>query len=750
MDKNQAKSRVDLEQNISIGSLDTVTEEVNSAIVCVDDEPGILNSLGEQLKRSLGQQYDIELVDSAEEAIALFAELTAEGVDIPVVICDRIMPDMTGDRLLIELHRLYPDTLKILLTGQANADAIGNLVNADALYRYVSKPWDETDLILTVKEALKGYQQEQQLAKQNERLTKINRELASSVALLKTTLEATADGILVLNDGGNIVNYNQKFIDIWELPLGTDLDSKQISTLILNQLTEPYAKHLKNRYTQFTWKNYDRLELKNGKIVECYSQTQQSQLHQVTEVWSFRDVTEHKKAQDIIQHQAFHDSLTNLPNRTLFDRELAKALDRVEKTQKMLAVMFLDLDRFKTINDSLGHAIGDLLLKSVVERLKKCIRNEDIVARWGGDEFTILLPEIHSREDASAIALRILKALESSFSLESHELYISSSIGIAVFPDDGTDADALLKNADAALYWVKEKGRNNYQHYNLNLNSQAHELLNLATNLYNALENKEFALYYQPIVEIATNKIVKMEALLRWQHPELGIVSPDLFIPIAEENGLIVAIGEWVLYTACTQIKAWQKMGLSDLKIAVNLSARQFYNNDLVQTIKQVIEQTQLNPGCLELEVTETATMRNTALAKQVLCDLKDMGISLSMDDFGTGYSSLSYLKDYPFDTLKIDRSFIMDLSVNSLNLAIINAIVALGKGLNLQIVVEGVETRQLKNLLETLNCGYMQGYFFSSPVSAIEATDLLLQSQGVGELCTKSNVSDTGFEYHR
>ena len=709
-----------------------------AAIICIDDDPVILNSLGEQLKRSLGNNYDIELVDSAAEAIVVCAELEAEEIDIPVIICDQMMPEITGDRLLIKLHELYPQTLKILLTGQAEADAVGNLVNAAALYRYLTKPWNETDLILTVKEALKRYQQEKQLARQSKTLTKINQQLESSISLLQATLDATADGILVLDNDGRVVNYNQKFMEIWQLSSTPKGCEEGVLSLVMAELADPYANNLKARRTQFAQNNYDLWELKNGKILECYFQAQLLQEQQVGQVWSFRDVTQHKQAQALIQHQAFHDSLTNLPNRAFFDRELARILERAEHNHKMLAVMFLDLDRFKIINDTLGHAVGDLLLQSVVERLKKCVREQDIISRWGGDEFTLLLPEINSREDATAIAKRILKVLKSSFDLEGHHLHISSSIGIAIYPDDGTSADNLLKNADAALYSVKEKGRNDYQHYNLNLNSQARELLNLENDLHHALENQEFTLFYQPIVEVTTNKIVKMEALLRWQHPELGLVAPDLFIPIAEENGLIVAIGEWVLQTACAQVKAWQEIGLSSLKITVNLSARQFYNNDLVQTIAQVLQTTNLTPQSLELEITETATMRNTALAKQILSDLDAMGISLSMDDFGTGYSSLGYLRDFPFDTLKVDRSFTMDSIVNSHNLAIVNAIIALGKGLNLQIVAEGVESKQLKDLLEKLSCRYMQGYFFSLPLNKIEATDLLLKSERNGGIIHK------------
>ncbi|GAB4539621.1 MAG: EAL domain-containing protein [Pleurocapsa sp.] len=702
---------------------------INAAIICVDDDPVILNSLGEQLKRSLGQEYDIELVNNGEDAIALCAELIAEEVEIPLIICDQVMSVMMGDELLIKLHSLYPTTVKILLTGQADADAVGNLVNAAALYRYLTKPWNETDLILTVREALKRYQHEQQLAEQNQILTEVNQQLENSISLLQATLEATADGILVLDNGGKVINYNQKFIDIWGLPSAIAEDSDRVLTSVMQELVEPYASNLRERYTKFTQNNYDCLELKNGKILECYSQAQRFQQQTIGQVWSFRDVTEHRQAQALIQYQAFHDSLTNLPNRILFDRQLAKALNQARNHRKMLAVMFLDLDRFKIINDTLGHAVGDLLLKNVVERLKLCIREQDIISRWGGDEFTLLLPEIHCSEDASAIAQRILEALKSSFDIDGHYLHVTSSIGIAVYPQDGEDADTLLKNADFALYQVKEQGRNDYQHYSLALNSQGHELLSLENHLHYALYKEEFILYYQPIVEVTTGKIVKMEALLRWQHPKLGLLSPDLFIPIAEENGLIIAIGEWVLETACAQNKAWQEMGLPPIAIAVNLSARQFRNYNLIATVDKILQKTNVNSRWLELEITETTTMQNTELALKVLLALDQMGISLAMDDFGTGYSSLSYLKEFPFHTIKIDRSFIKDLSANSKDLAIVNAITTLGRGLNLNIVAEGVDSEQLKTLLATLHCNYMQGYIFSPPVPATEATNLLLRS---------------------
>ena len=701
-----------------------------AAIICVDDNFVILNSLGEQLKRSLGQQYDIELVNNGANAIKLCAELVAEGIDIPVIISDQIMPGMPGDQLLIELHALYPNTLKILLTGQADAAAVGNLVNAAALYRYVTKPWNETDLILTVQEAVKRYQQEQRISQQNKILVQINQQLANSISLLEATLEATADGILVLDNSGKIVSYNQKFIDIWELSTLVELDHQQIITSILEELSEPYATNFRDNGTQFVQNNYDCLELKNGKVLECYSQAQQIQEQTIGQVWSFRDITEHKKSQALIQHQAFHDSLTHLPNRILFDQKLAQALNQASRNNAMVAVMFLDLDRFKTINDTLGHQVGDLLLKNVVTRLNDCIREQDLISRWGGDEFTILLPDISCREDVTAIANRILEILKPSFDLDGHYLHITCSMGIAIYPGDGEDADTLLKNADAALYRVKEQGRNDYQYYTLNLNSQAYELLNLENDLHFALDKEEFILYYQPIVEVTTGKIVKMEALLRWQHSQLGLVPLDSFIPIAEENGLIVPIGEWVLETACAQNKTWQEMDLSPLVVSVNLSARQFRNYHLVATIAKILQTTGLDPSWLELEITETTTMQNTDTTKQVLLDLNQIGVSLSMDDFGTGYSSLSYLKEFPFSTLKIDRSFIRDLNANSKDLAIIKAIATLTRSLNLQIVIEGVESQQLKNLLESLNCCYMQGHFFSPPVTVAEATSWMMNSK--------------------
>ncbi|MBD1923983.1 PAS domain S-box protein [Microcoleus sp. FACHB-831] len=438
------------------------------------------------------------------------------------------------------------------------------------------------------------------------------------------------------------------------------------------------------------------------------------------------DITSRKAAEAMIQYQAFHDLLTGLPNRTLFNERVFTALTSARSSNSSLAVMFLDLDRFKIINDTLGHAIGDQLLQGVSERLKYCLREGDTFARWGGDEFTLLLPQINDAEDAAKIAQRILEALKPAFNLEGHELYISSSIGIALYPQDGGDVQTLLRNADAALYRAKEHGRNNYRFYLPSMNSQASELLALENQLHQALEREEFVVYYQPQVNVKTGEITGMEALVRWQHPELGLVAPGTFIPLAEANGLIVPIGEWVLRTACAQNKAWQDAGFPPVRVAVNLSARQFQQPTLVAMVGQVLAETGLEARFLELEITETTIMQNVEFARTMLSDLQAMGVHISMDDFGTGYSSLSYLKKFPFHTIKIDQSFIRELTSAPQDTAIISAVNTLGYGLNLRVVAEGVETHEQLQLLRSLQCDEMQGYLFSRSLSVVDATKVL------------------------
>jgi diguanylate cyclase (GGDEF)-like protein len=433
-----------------------------------------------------------------------------------------------------------------------------------------------------------------------------------------------------------------------------------------------------------------------------------------------------QQTEEIVHHQAFHDALTNLPNRILFNDRLDFALASARRSGHYLAVMFLDLDRFKIINDTLGHSIGDDLLKGVAQRLRGCLREGDTVARWGGDEFTVLLPQVQDVEDVINTAYRIHDSLKDPFEVGSHELFVDASIGISLFPEDGQVAELLLQNADVALYRCKEQGRGHYQLYAPTMNSKAPKLFAMENYLRHALERREFLLYYQPKVNTSTGEIVGLETLVRWLHPEMGLVSPAEFIPLAEETGLIIDIGTWVLQAACEQAVQWHRAGLTSLSVAVNLSARQFFQPDLVQVVAQVLEQSQLAASFLELEITETTAVKYMDVTQGILAQMQDMGVQIAMDDFGTGYSSLNYLKQLPLNTLKIDQSFIRDLQPNSKDVEIVKAVIALGQGLNLNVVAEGVESEQQCELLRALNCNIVQGYLFSKPLAVAEMTTLL------------------------
>jgi diguanylate cyclase (GGDEF)-like protein len=439
-----------------------------------------------------------------------------------------------------------------------------------------------------------------------------------------------------------------------------------------------------------------------------------------------QEVQQHQLAAGRAEYLAYYDSLTTLPNRSMFSKLLNHAISLARRDGTQLAVLFVDLDRFKNINDTLGHEAGDLLLQEVGKRLQGCLRESDTVARLGGDEFVILLPALGDGADVEVVAHKILAATSKSFVALGQEFRVTASVGVSTYPKDGDDEQSLMKNADIAMYQAKEEGKNNFQYYSVQMNTNSFERLALESSLRRALEHDEFRLHYQPKIDARSDRIVGVEALLRWQHPELGMVAPTKFLPVAEETGLIVSIGKWVLKTACTQNVAWQQRGLPHLNIAVNLSRRQFSDEGLLRDITAILEETGMSPDLLELEITESTLMHDVDKAMRTLKAFRDMGVRLAIDNFGAGYSSLSNLRRFPVDTIKIDGSFIRDLSNDAENRGIAETIIATGKTLSLTIVAECVETKAQADFLRERACDEFQGFYFSKAVTAGKFVELL------------------------
>ncbi|MBI5483624.1 MAG: EAL domain-containing protein [Deltaproteobacteria bacterium] len=447
-------------------------------------------------------------------------------------------------------------------------------------------------------------------------------------------------------------------------------------------------------------------------------------------VWGVcRDITERKRAQSELFKMAHHDVLTGLPNRILLEDRMFQAKALAKRTKKGFALLFLDLDRFKIINDTLGHAIGDELLQLVAGRLKRSLRETDTVARIGGDEFIILLSSTSGRTDISNLSEKLIGSLSLPFHINEHELFVTASIGICIFPDDADDLDEMMKKSDIAMYHAKALGRNNFQFYNDQMDQNASRHFVISNSLRRGLEHDEFRLYYQPKIDVVSGRIVAIEALARWEHPELGLLSPAEFIQLAEENGLIVQLGEWVLRESCLQNMRWQEAGITGLRMAVNLSGYQLQHNSILPTIRVVLAETGMAPENLELEITESVIMQDPDLAVSVLSEISDLGIHISIDDFGTGYSSLSHLKRFSVNTIKIDKSFVMDVDMENPDSAVTAAIIAMGNSLNLNVIAEGVETQAQYDFLKVHNCGQAQGFLFSHPLPPDEIVKVLWQN---------------------
>ncbi len=475
-------------------------------------------------------------------------------------------------------------------------------------------------------------------------------------------------------------------------------------------------------------------EIRTAETLQSTAGDQLTRLQQANAKLVVATIESHKLVEQLqlakieLDHLAYHDVLTGLPNRILMYDRLAQAITLARRSDRPLAVLFLDLDRFKHINDSLGHAVGDQLLQSVGQRLLGCVRQSDSISRMGGDEFVALLPDIDHPEDAALSAQKMIAAIALPHRIDQHDLHIGASIGISIYPEDGLDAETLIKHADTAMFYAKDNGRNTYAFFEQEMTAHAIARQSIETSLRLALERQEFVLHYQPKINLLSGTIVGIEALVRWQHPQRGLLEPAQFVPIAEDSGLILPLGRWVLREACRQVRAWQDVGLPPITVAVNTSALEFRDGDFLEYLRATLEESRLEPRYLELELTESVLMPDAASTDSVLHALADLGVKLAIDDFGTGYSNLSYLRRLPINTLKIDQSFVNQITSNSDDAAIVSAVISMGKSLKQRVVAEGVETAEQAAFLLAQHCDEGQGYFFGRPVEA-EALTILLQT---------------------
>jgi diguanylate cyclase (GGDEF)-like protein/PAS domain S-box-containing protein len=698
-------------------------------ILIVDDDAKILKSLKDLLAV---KGFNPQSAIGGQEAIC---QLNQNEYDL--VVLDLHMPYVNGHDVMEHIRTHQINTSVIIVSGETSFEAAKRACTLGA-YDFIRKPYAADELIITINNALK----EKRLQKHN---TVMQKQLTESEHLHRYIVDTSPDIIYILDQEGYFTFINERI----ESLLGFSKEQiigKHYSFLIHHDDIER-ARYIFNerRIGSRASKNIElRLKCKDDRSslhfnnrtlpIELNSMGMYSgkntKANDYTGTYGVaRDVTERKIAEETICFQAYHDLLTKLPNRALLRDRLSLAINQAKRDKENLAVMFLDLDRFKNINDSLGHMIGDELLQQVSTRLKDCIRQADTLARFGGDEFTLMLTKLKdAREDASKLANKITDTLKQPFIIDGHELYVSTSIGIALYPQDGTNMDSLIKHADVAMYHVKGQGKNGYQFYSDDMNVPYIENLSLDTGIHKALDNNEFSLVYQPQVNLRSGEIVGIEALLRWNHPEHGTVPPSEFIGFAEESGLIVDIGNWVIKSACKELSRWRKAGLPEIRVSINISTRQLMEKDVVTNIIEIMKSYDIPGSSIELEITENAIMDDMESVIHKLQELSNHGITVAIDDFGTGYSSLSYLHKLPIQTLKIDRTFLKESHINKGDNTIINTIVAMAKALNLNVIAEGVETQRQLEYLREIDCKEAQGFLFGKPLPPEAISQLLLQ----------------------
>ncbi|TFG92548.1 MAG: EAL domain-containing protein [Syntrophobacterales bacterium] len=696
----------------------------NPLALVVDDDNSLRIAMGAALMK-VG--FDVIEAENGHRALHLFR---SEKPDL--VLLDVVMPEMDGFETCDAIRKLPEGayTQVLMVTGLDDIDSTRRAfeVGADG---FVSKPVNLVMLGHRGRYMLRAGQAFRELYRSKNRLAKTQKlaKLGNWQVDLATNdfhCSHEASRLLGLNGDGRQVTYDDFLAQI----IGHERDTvrKKIEKAVKAK------KSINLDYRVLLADGTQKHILNRGEVLFNEDGVPEILLGVI------QDVTQLKQAEEEIRMLAFYDGLTGLANRMLFRDRLDQAIATAMRKNQIFALLYLDLDKFKRVNDTLGHPIGDLLLKNVAETLKQNIRRSDtatrpgaensdsIIARLGGDEFIVLLSDIRDTESAAMIARRLIKAIPATYNCDGHDVSVTTSIGISVFPQDGEDPDVLLKNADSAMYQAKDSGRNNYQFYEESLNLAAIERFSIEKDIRKALDKEEFVLYYQPQVDLATRKIVGAEALIRWIHPEKGMVPPDDFIQIAEESDLIIDINKWVLQTACKQGSEWKKAGFSPMKVSVNLSGYKFASQNIVESIKDVLKTVKLEGQDLEIEITENVLMQDTDDTISTLKQMKALCLTMTLDDFGTGFSSLRYLTSFPFDAIKIDRSFVMECIREPDNLVIIRTIIAMGHSLEKRIVAEGIETKEQFDLLKSYGCDEAQGYYFSRPVPQDEFTELLVR----------------------
>ncbi|MEW6370837.1 MAG: EAL domain-containing protein [Pseudomonadota bacterium] len=694
-------------------------------LLLVDDEPRLLASLYELLR---DRGYHLTTASSGGEAIAHLSTLRFD-----LVLLDLRLPDIGGHEIMDFINARGIDADVIVMSGEVGIDAAIGALKRGA-YDYLRKPYAREELLKTVGNAL----EQRRLATANARIAN---QLENSEKMYRYLVDSSPDIIYTLNHEGRFTFVNDRAYQL----LGFSRDEligKHYSILVHDEDLER-ARYVFNerRVDERASRNVElRLKCRGatGKLSNSGDRTFNNTLmtislnsigmhvpdQEVKKLEFFgtygvaRDITDRKRAEEVISYQAYHDILTDLPNRILFKDRLGLAVIQAKRKQTELAVMFIDLDRFKLVNDTLGHVKGDELLQQVAVRLKECLRKGDTLARQGGDEFTIVLPELRDRDDARMVADKFLECLHKPFDLDGHEVHISASIGIAIYPGDGESIDELLRHADIAMYQVKALGKNGHSFYHDSMLDVSHQKIALEQALRRALEHNELEMYYQPQIDAATGRIVGAEALMRWNHPTRGLLSAGEFLPFAEENGLMLPISDWMIGALCRDMLQWNLASGQAVRLSLNLSPQYLDRGDFFEKMRGALVRYGISPGQIEVEITENICIRNPQYAIEQLNKLCQLGVSVAIDDFGTGYSSLSYLHRFPIHTMKIDQSFVKEIHDENGHYPVILAIISIARGLGLHLIAEGVETDVQANYLKANGCETMQGYLYYRPIS--------------------------------